>query len=59
MKRFAVIDQQGNILRTGVCSDGDFMLQGEIVLEAPSEISDTTHVYKNGQFVALEQFETD
>ena len=49
MKRFFVHDTEGNILRTGNCSDDDFRLQageGETVLEG--EADDATQKFLDG-----------
>jgi len=49
MKQFFVHDAEGNILRTGTCSDDDFLLQageGETVLEG--EADDETQIFLDG-----------
>lgn len=53
MKRFFVHDAEGNILRTGSCSEGDLAMQageGETVVEGVAD--DATQKFVDGAFVA-------
>jgi hypothetical protein len=51
MKNFIVFDLNGQILRTGLCLDVDFHLQGENVIEGIAD--DATQYIENDQIVDM------
>lgn len=60
--RYAVIDSNGVIVRTGNCVPGDLNLQpgeGQIVKQIDTSISDLTHRWVDGEFLEIEPIAED
>jgi hypothetical protein len=51
MKKFIVFASSGKVLKTGVCADQDFALQGENVMEGVA--NDATQYVQNGVVVNM------